>query len=78
MLAAKALFEVRAGVIPGQAMDEYTKQWGYTSADYEADQTVPQDQPTVFSQRLQQAHDYAMGLSNPAYVNWVRVDWVWI
>jgi hypothetical protein len=78
MLAAKALFEVRAGVIPGESIPEYTKQWGYTSDDYEADKIVPQEQPTVFSRRLQEAHDYAMGLSNPAYVNWVRVDWIWV
>jgi hypothetical protein len=78
MLAAKALFDVRAGVIPGEAMAEYTKQWGYTSDEFEADKLTPQDQPTIFSKRLQEAHDYAMGLSNPAYVNWVRVDWVWV
>lgn len=78
MQSAKALIGVQAGVIPGDPMPEYTRNWGYTSEDYEHDQTVPQDQPTIFSQRLQEAHDYAMGLSNPAYVNWVRVDWIWV
>jgi hypothetical protein len=78
MLAAKALFEVRAGVIPGEAMAEYTKQWGYTSDDYERDKDTPRDQPTIFSKRLEEVHVYAMGLSNPFYVNWVRVDWIWL
>jgi hypothetical protein len=78
MLAAKALIEVCAGVVPGIGMAEYTKQWGYTSDDYEQDKKTPPDQPTIFSKRLQEAHDYAMGLSNPAYVNWVRVDWIWV
>jgi hypothetical protein len=78
LLAAKALIEVQAGVILGIAMPEYTKRWGYTSDDYEQDKKVPKDQPTIFSTRLQEAHDYAMGLSNPAYVNWVRVDWIWV
>jgi hypothetical protein len=78
MQAAKAFFTVTAGVIPGVIMDEYTKQWGYTSADYEADAKVLPDQPTIFSTRLEEAHKYAMGLSNPAYVNWVRVEWMWV
>jgi hypothetical protein len=78
MQAAKALIEVNAGVIPGIGMAEYHRVWGYASEDMEHDRTVPQDQPTIFSQRLQEAHDYAMGLSNPSYVNWVRVDWMWV
>lgn len=78
MTAAKALIEVCAGVVPGIGMAEYTKRWGYTSDEFEQDKNTPQDQPTIFSKRLQEAHDYAMGLSNPAYVNWVRVDWIWV
>jgi hypothetical protein len=77
-VAAKAFIEVCAGVIPGIVIDGYTKCWSYTSQDYEQDKTTPQDQPTIFSQRLQEAHDYALGLSNPTYVNWVRVDWTWV
>ncbi len=76
--AAKAFFEVNAGVLPGTPMPEYTKRWGYTTEEYEQDQQTPQDQPTIFGQRLQEVHLYAMGLSNPAYVNWVRVDWIWV
>jgi hypothetical protein len=78
MQAAKAFFEVNAGVVPGVGIAEYHRAWGYTSEDYEHDKTVPEDQPTIFSQRLKEAHDYAMGLSNPAYLNWVRVDWMWV
>jgi len=78
MLAAKAVIGVYAGVIPSQPMAEYTKCWNYTSDDYELDRKTPQDQPTLFSIRLKEAHDYAMGLSNPAHVNWVRVDWIWL
>lgn len=76
--AAKAIIEVYAGVIPGQPMAEFTKRWDYDSDDFEQDKKTPPDQPTIFSKRVQEAHDYAMGLSNPAYVNWVRVEWIWI
>ena len=78
MIACKAIFEVHAGVVPGSAMPEYTKRWSYNSDEYQQDRETPQDQPTIFSKHLQEAHDYAMGLSNPAYVNWVRVDWLWV
>jgi hypothetical protein len=75
---AKAIIVVMAGVIPEAPLREYTKRWDYTSEEYEQDRQTPQDQPTIFSKRLQEAHDYAMGLSNPTYVNWVRVDWIWV
>lgn len=78
MARAKAFFEVTAGVIPGTPMPEYSKRWSYTDEDYGKDKEVPPDQTTIFSTRLQEAHDYAMGLSNPTYVNWVRVDWIWV
>jgi hypothetical protein len=76
--AMKAMIEVVAGVIPGTPMPEYSKRWSYTSGEHEQDTKTPPDKPTIFSQRLQEAHDYAMGLSNPAYVNWVRVEWIWV
>jgi hypothetical protein len=78
MNAAKALISVYAGVIPEVGMGEYTKRWSYSSGDYEKDYATPADQPTIFSKLLDEAHEYAKGLSNPAYVNWVRVDWTWV
>jgi hypothetical protein len=78
MKACKALFEVRAGVISGVPIAEFSKRWTYDSEEFEQDRQTAQDQPTIFSTRLQEAHDYAMGLSNPAHVNWVRVDWLWV
>lgn len=78
MKACKAIIEVTAGVIPQEVVAQHTKRWTYDSDDYELDGRTPQDQPTIFSKRLQEAHDYALGLSNPAYLNWVRVDWMWV
>lgn len=78
MIACKALITVVAGVLPGYEMPQYGKRWSYNSDDYERDSATPQDQPTTFSKMLDEAHEYAKGLSNPGYVNWVRVDWVWV
>lgn len=40
MTAAKAMWQVTAGVLPGTTEDEYTRAWGYTSRDYEADKLI--------------------------------------
>lgn len=76
--ALKAILEVSAGVVPGIGVGEYTKRWEYLSGDYEQDRKTPQDQPTIFSKLLDEAHGYAKGLSNPAYVNWVHTEWLWV
>jgi hypothetical protein len=78
MTAAKALFEVTAGVLPGFPMPEYTKSWGYTSDEYEQDRQTPPEEMTIFATRLNEVHEYAKGLSNPAYLNWVKVEWLWV
>jgi hypothetical protein len=76
--AAKALIEVVAGILPGTPMPEFTKRWEYTSEDYEQDRKALPDGPTIFSERLMEAHNYAIGITHPSYVNWVRVDWIWV
>jgi hypothetical protein len=77
-VAVKALIQVQAGVISGEPIAAFTKHWQYDASDYELDCKTPQDLPTIFSLRLAEAHDYAMGLSNPKHVNWVRIDWMWL
>jgi hypothetical protein len=77
-VALKAALQVTAGVVPGIGMAEYTKRWEYTSEDYESDRETPPDRPTIFSKLLDEAHDYAKGLTNPVYVNWVHTEWLWI
>lgn len=78
MLTAKAFFTVTAGIIPGQVMPEYSRQWGYTSDDYEKDLATPEDRPTIFARRLAEAYAYAIEISSPRSLNWVRVEWMWL
>lgn len=61
-------------------MPEYTKQWSYNSDDYEKDvvRTDDGDTPSIFEKLLKEAHDYAISITNPRFLNWVRVDWIWI
>lgn len=79
MKAARAAWEVTAGLIPGNPDPEFTKVWGYTSDDAEQDRARPEDDdtPPIFEQRMKEAYEYAMSLNYPSRLNWVRVDWIW-
>ena len=76
--AARCAWEVTAGLIPGQAMNEYTRRWIMTSSEwYDKDgQTTPQG-VVLFNAHLVAAMEYARYLSEPRMLNWVRVDWIW-
>lgn len=74
-----AAWEVRAGLVPGQAMPEYTKQFFYTDADYEEDGKHASEfayQP-IFMQRMVQASNYHQQMSNPQTLNWAELTFIW-
>lgn len=77
--SARAAWEVTAGLIPGQAMDEYTRRWVLTAKEYwEDDGKGPSLQgAALFNAHLVAAMEYARYLMNPGALNWVRVDWIW-
>lgn len=89
---AKAAFEVRAGIIPGQAMPEHTRVFLYSSSEFEADAKLPPmperhvidlngplDQPhmSVFTRRHIEAMRYYSYLVSPSHLNWVELVWIW-
>jgi hypothetical protein len=91
--AVKALFSVTCGVIPEISATEHTRQWVYTSDDYDADQALPPmpeghqldlngplDQPHMsqFSRMLIESQRYAGGLIHPSHLNWVKHEWIWL
>jgi len=83
MQAAKAAWEVNAGVV--HDISTCTRQWGYTSSDYEEDQKtieVNKKKPhlqldTIFMKRRDEAFEYAKSIMHPSEINWVRVDFIW-
>ena len=78
MQSARCAWEVTAGVIPGRPEQAYTRRWGITSAEWYGDDGRPSPQAAaLFAQRMGKAYDYAKAISNPAQVNWVRVDFIW-
>jgi hypothetical protein len=78
MMAAKAFFVVNAGIIPDQPMREHYRAWGYDSQDYEADRKRAQGETSTLEQHREAALAYARDLMNPAQLNWVHVEFVWV
>jgi len=72
-----ATWEVRAGLIPGTPMPEYTRQFHYTSENKVADLEKPAGTLTTFNAQMLLAHQYAQNLSNPGNLNWVEVTFIW-
>ncbi|HKX40908.1 MAG TPA: hypothetical protein VJO99_07105 [Burkholderiaceae bacterium] len=77
-VAAKAFCVVTAGLIPGEPMAEFSRQWGYTSVDYDADRQRPEGTPSKFEQNCDEATKYARDLMDPSRLNWVKVEFVWV
>lgn len=76
--AAKAAWEVTAGLIPGEPMPEYTRRWGLTSSDWYNEEGEPSLKGiALFNAALVAATEYARYLMNPGALNWVKVEWIW-
>jgi hypothetical protein len=77
MNAAKCIISVTAGVVLNQPVPEYSRQYSYTSADYEADKVLT-NEPSRLTSITIDAYDYARRISKPNKVNWVNVKWIWL
>jgi hypothetical protein len=71
MTTLRSAWDVTAGLILGRPDDQHTKRFVLTSDDMESDPTGR------FLATRQQAIEYATSIMDPAYLNWVRIDWVW-
>ena len=89
MERAKLIVEVTAGLIPGQPIDEYTKRFAITGADWEeaslreqTRQGAAKDRdgrPALLAEVNGRAQGYAGYLMmQPDALNWVRTDWIWL
>ena len=77
--AARAILEVTAGLIPGQAEQEFTRRWGITSSEWEAAAHKPGAGMELLVERNGVASAYAAWLMlQPERLNWVRLDWTWL
>jgi hypothetical protein len=79
MQRLKAAWEVRAGLVPGTPMPEYTKRFVYTSEDVEKDGQHAKDPAyqTSFNQLQFAAMSYHLQMSNPSLNNWADLTFIW-
>jgi hypothetical protein len=79
MTRAKGFWTVTAGVLLNESMPEYGKQWCYTSADYEQDiKNAENGEETGFMRMDREAHEYARSITHPSFVNWVKMEFLWV
>lgn len=76
-LSLRGAWEVRVGLIPGQALQDYTRTFVYSSDDYERDSASAAGDETVFANLREQAFEHAKDVMNPQAFNWVEVVWIW-
>jgi len=76
----KAVWTVQAGVIPGTVEKEHSKMWNYTDDDYEADMLAAKDgsPSNIFTERMKDATAYMMQMNDPRYLNWARLEFMWL
>lgn len=88
MPSIRATWTVRVGLWPGEieSMKERTKQWIYTSEDYEADALAtkgetpgphPEKPPTKFETCRNEAAAYWTECNDPVYQNWAHLSFTW-
>jgi len=80
--AAKVCFQVVASVIPGQIhMPEFTEEWWITGEQWDritSDPGMTPDRPDNLFMRAQaEAYWYAERITDPRFVNWVRVEFIY-
>lgn len=92
--AARAVLEVRAGLIPEKPIDGFTRQFWITADEWNqakiATEKMQADNPNWYQDGAAptalalldiqgKANAYAAYLMvQPDLVNWVRTDWVWL
>ena len=84
MDSARVIYEVVAGIIPGQADPKHTRRFGVTSAEYEQGALIGGDQKFGLELLLWRWHEavaYAPYLqllcADGREVNWVQITFLW-
>ena len=68
-------WEVTAGVVAGEPMAEFTRQFHYSERDYFADLNGPAGKPGRMLALHDRACEYGRLLLDPRRANWVNLHW---
>jgi hypothetical protein len=71
----RMVLEVSAGLVPGQPEQKFTKQFVILSDDWHNASRFERIQK--LGNLLDDAHEYAIDITDPNKVNWVRTDWIY-
>ena len=78
----RCTWSVTAGIIPGEPIPDYSRQWCLTSEQWEKDLAAANqgnpDPPWTFLAYQTAAREYAQSLENPRSLNWVKCEWMWL
>lgn len=79
MKRLRASWTVTAGVVPGMVESGLSRSWFYTGTEYDEDLKNGGDMSATshFTRMMTEANNYATTITNPASINWVRVDFMW-
>jgi hypothetical protein len=79
------MWKVQAGVIPGVPIKEHARRWFMTSEAWQIDVLNVEEigdasgpMKSTFMDFGSQAHAYAASITDPRYLNWVTVTWMWM
>jgi len=77
MDTARVGVDVVAGILPGTPMEEYTRRFFITSAQWNEGDGI--DQARLLADMNGKAQGWAMYLMlQPDRVNWVKTEWIWM
>ena len=68
VVGLRSVWEVTAGVIPGQPEDSFRRRFFFTSDDPEG----------RYSEARNEAIAYATSIMDPQKLNWVSLHWIWL
>jgi len=66
----KLAIEVRAGIIPGEPMEKYSRSWYLSREEF--------NDTDKWLAAVGAAHLYALTLQDPNKTNWVKLEWIWM
>lgn len=76
----KGYWVVRCGLVPGEPMKQYTKEWAYNEAGFEEDGKHKGEinYQTSYDKLRRDALGYFEQMSNPSIMNWATIEFMWL
>lgn len=77
-MRVRGIWTLQVGLSPTMLQDELAEQWFYLREDHEFDLGVHPEMPTRFSELDTAAHARARELTDPARMNYLKLEFLWL